>query len=166
MMSSTTRRCSVSSLSGRTVAQHLPEKTLVHLQAAAGHDVVERRHALEQCDVLERSGDAAARGGRRAHAAALFALESDAAMCRVIETVDAVQHRRLAGPIRADDRADFALADVERNIRERLDAAESERHVLDREQRLGLRDDGAVEGLHAAFSSGPMAPGRRSMSRI
>ena len=31
----------------RTVAEHLPEKTLMHLQAAAGHDVVERRHALE-----------------------------------------------------------------------------------------------------------------------
>ena len=84
---------------------------------------------------------------RRSHAAALFALEGDAAIGRVIETVDAVQHRGLAGAIRADDRADFALADVERNIRERLDAAESERHILDRQQRPGVRDDAGRRAL-------------------
>ena len=31
----------------RAVAQHLPEEALMHFQASAGHDVVERRHALE-----------------------------------------------------------------------------------------------------------------------
>ena len=42
--------------------QRLPEQAAAHLQRAPGHDVVERRHALEQRDVLEGAGDAAARG--------------------------------------------------------------------------------------------------------
>ena len=43
---------------GRAVAQQLPEEAALHLQRAAGHDVVERRHALEQRDVLKGAGDA------------------------------------------------------------------------------------------------------------
>ena len=42
----------------RPEAQGLPEEPSPHLQVAAGHDVVERRHALEQRDVLEGARDA------------------------------------------------------------------------------------------------------------
>ena len=35
------------------------KKLRVHLERAAGHDVVERGHAAEQRDVLEGAGDAA-----------------------------------------------------------------------------------------------------------
>ena len=45
-------------LHGRAMAEELPEEVGLHLDRAARHDVVERRHALEQRDVLERAGDA------------------------------------------------------------------------------------------------------------
>ena len=40
------------------VADELPEEAAAHLEGAAGHDVVECRHALEEGDVLEGAGDA------------------------------------------------------------------------------------------------------------
>ena len=68
------------------------------------------------------------------------ALESDAATLRLIEAVDDVEHRGLARAVRADNGADLALANIERNAGDRLYAAESERHVLDREQHIASRD--------------------------
>jgi hypothetical protein len=38
--------------------QRLLEEARAHAQVAAGHDVVEHAHALEQRDVLERARDA------------------------------------------------------------------------------------------------------------
>jgi hypothetical protein len=55
---------------GRAVAQHLPEEVRAHLERAPGHDVVQRRHALEQRDVLEGARDAAARASSGASWAA------------------------------------------------------------------------------------------------
>ena len=52
----------------RPVPQRLPEEVALHPQVAAGHDVVERRHALEQRDVLEGAGDALRRRLVRLHA--------------------------------------------------------------------------------------------------
>ena len=115
-----------------TVAQQLPEEIAVHAQRAPRHDVVERRHAAEQRDVLERARDAAGRRLVRPHLGARLALERDAAVLRRVEAVDHVEHRGLAGAVRADDRADLALADVERDVGDRLHAAEGERDVLDR----------------------------------
>src|SRR5262249_23305701 len=127
-------------------------ETTMHLQRAAGHDVVERGHALEQRDVLERAGDAAMRGGVRPHPSARLAPECDTALLRMIEAVDDVEHRRLAGAVRADDGADLALADVERHVGERLDAAERERDVFDREQDFARGDFGLRRRPHAARS--------------
>ena len=42
------------------VPHELPEEAAAHLEGASGQDVVERRHALEQRDVLERARDPAA----------------------------------------------------------------------------------------------------------
>ena len=78
MISSTRWRCSISSAAPARSAE-LPEEAAVHLQRAAGHDVVERRHALEQRDVLEGARDAAARRLVGAHLRARPALEGDAA---------------------------------------------------------------------------------------
>ena len=110
------------------------------LQVAAGHDVVERRHALEQRDVLEGAGDALAGGDVRRHVAAALALEGDRALLRVIDAVDDVEHRALAGAVGADDGADLALAHVEADVAQRLHAAEGERYVLERQQHLAGRD--------------------------
>ena len=136
----------------RAEAEDLPEEAAVHLQGAAGHDVVERRHAAEQRDVLEGARDAAARRLVGPHLRARLALEGDAAFLRMVEAVDDVEHRGLAGAVRADDGADLALADVERHVGERLHAAERERHVLDRQQRLRHRAVAAGRRSHAAFS--------------
>src|SRR5207247_7455341 len=99
----------------RTEPQQLPEKAAPHLQRASRHDVVERGHPLEQGDVLKGARDAAERSVIGAHARAHRSLERDAALLRVIEAVDDVEHRGLAGTIRADDRPNLAFADVERN---------------------------------------------------
>ena len=103
----------------------------------------------------------AASCGRILHAR--LALEGDAALLRMIEAVDDVQHRRLAGAVRADDGADLALADVEGDVAQRLHAAERQRDVLDREQHIVDRDVGSARGPHAAFSiGGRPAPVARS----
>ena len=52
-----------------------------------------------------------------AHAPARLALPGDGACLRVIEAVDDVEHRGLAGAVRADDREDLVLADVEADRR-------------------------------------------------
>src|SRR5262249_60072104 len=94
----------------RAVTQQLPEEAAPHLQAAAGHDVVERAHAFKQRDVLEGTGDAAARRRVGPHLLARLAAEGDAPFLRLIEAVDDVEQRRLAGAVRPDDGADLALA--------------------------------------------------------
>src|SRR6185312_8412103 len=141
----------------RAVAQQLPEQAALHLEGAARHQIVERRHAPEQRDVLERAGDAAARGETRIHPREILAVEPDRAALRVIETVDDIEHRGLAGAVRADDRADFAAPYVERDVVERGDAAETQRNPLDREQRLPRRDM-PRRFRHAAARSARAAP--------
>ena len=46
------------------------------------------------------------------------------ALLRVVDAVDDVEHRALAGAVRADDGADLVLAHVEADVGQRLDAAE------------------------------------------
>ena len=89
---------------GRTPIQRLLQEIAFHLQVAPGHQVVEHAHALEQGDVLEGARDALGRGLVRVHVVALLAEEGDGAFLRVVDAVDDVQHRALAGAVRADDR--------------------------------------------------------------
>ena len=120
----------------------LLEEGRLHLEVAAGHDVVEHRHALEQRDVLERARDALRGRVVRVHAAARRAAERDRALLRVVDAVDDVQHRALARAVRADDRADLVLAHVEADVGQRLHAAERERDVrraAGRRRRCGWR---------------------------
>ena len=166
MISSTRRRCAISSVQRRAEAQQLPEEIRVHLQRAARHDVVERAHAAKQRDILERARDAADRRLMRAHFRARLALEQNAAVLRMIESVDHVEHRGLAGAVRADDGADFALADIERNIGERLHAAERQRNIFDRQQHLAGGGVGGAARSHAAFPIAAAAAPATGMSRI
>src|SRR5262249_18420171 len=136
----------------------------MHLEGASRHDVVERGHVAEQRNVLESARDAAARRLVGPHASTRPALEGDTALLRMVEAVDDVEHRRLAGAVRADDGADLALAHVERHIGERPYAAERQRHVLDRQQRLRDRAVAAGRRPHAAFSTVAAAAG--AMSQI
>ena len=66
MISSTRWRCAISSFSAGPTRSSCQQEAALHLQGAAGHDVVERAHALEQRDVLEGARDAAARRRRGA----------------------------------------------------------------------------------------------------
>ena len=84
-----------------TDVDRLLEEVRVHLEVAPGHDVVEHAHALEQRDVLERARDALRRGLVRVHVAAHLAAKRDRALLRVVDAVDDVEHRALAGAVRA-----------------------------------------------------------------
>src|SRR5262245_63216039 len=111
--------------------QGLPQHAPVHLQSAACHNIVECRHATKQRDILECARNALAGGNVGPHLAALLALECDRAFLWVVETVDDVEHRWLAGDAGADDSAYLALANAEADIRDRLHPAERQRYVFD-----------------------------------
>src|SRR3546814_14283839 len=86
----------------------------------------------------------------RVHRRQPAALEGDAARPRLVEAIDAVEHRRLAGAVRADDREDLALADLEADVVDRGDAAEAEPDVLKRQHRLaGGTAPARLRPLHA-----------------
>jgi len=63
-------------------------------------------------------------------------IEGDVAAVALVETRDAVEKRRLAGAVRADQADDASRCDVERYAVERNDAAETHSHVLHAQQRL------------------------------
>jgi len=145
----------------RPVAQRLPEEAAAHLQVAPDHDIVERRKALEQRHVLEGARDALRGRLIRAHARALAALIGDAPLLWMVEAVDAIEHRGLAGAVRANDGAHLALSDVEGDVANGLHAAKRQGDILDCEQDLGRslcrgrsRDLGLT--AHAAFSTAGM----------
>ncbi len=108
----------------RPIAQYLPEKSPPHLQRPPGKNVVKRGHAAKQRQILEGAGDAARGRRMRPHAFPHLPFEGDAAGVRLVEAVDDVEHGGFAGAIGADNGADLAFADVERDASERADAAE------------------------------------------
>ena len=100
------------------------------LQVAPGHDVVEHAHALEQRQVLEGARHAHLGHLARVHVPEGLAAEGDGALLRLVDAVDAVEHRALAGAVGADDGAHLVLAHVEADVGQRLDAAEAQADVL------------------------------------
>ena len=107
-----------------------------HPHVAAEHDVVEHGHAAEQSDVLKGAGDAERGDARGPDPGHVPALEPDRAGIRPVEAADDVEHRGLAGAVRADDRGQPAAAHLERHVLDRAHAAEMLRDAEDREQRL------------------------------
>ena len=126
MMCSTNSRCAISSRSRRADAQRLQEEVALHLQVAPGHDVVEHAHALEQRQALEGARDAHLGHLVRVHVLEGLAAEGDRALLRLVDAVDAVEHRALAGAVGADDGAHLVLAHVEADVGQRLHAAEAQ----------------------------------------
>ena len=102
----------------------LLEEACVHLQIAPGHDVVEHAHSAEQRDVLERARNALRRSIVRIHVAPRRAAKRDCAVLGVVDAVDDVEERALAGAVRTDDRAHFVFAHVEAHVAQRFHAAE------------------------------------------
>src|SRR5690606_38024634 len=58
----------------------------------------------------------------------------DRADLRMVEAVDHIQHRSLAGAVRADDRQDLVLADLEGDVADRPHPAERQADVVDLEK--------------------------------
>src|SRR5262249_3000250 len=79
-------------------------------------DVLERRHLLEQADVLERTTDAALRRRVRRLAADVLTVEDDPAGRRLVDAGDHVEEGRLAGPVRADQTEDRTGGDREVDV--------------------------------------------------
>ena len=115
----------------RAPVNSLLQEAGFHLQVAPGHDVIKRRHTLEERDVLEGTGNPLFRGVMGPHLLTGFPLEGDGALLRMVDAVDAVEHAALAGPVRADDGEDFMLAYLEAHVGESLDPSEGERDVVD-----------------------------------
>ena len=67
-----------------------------------------------------------------------LAREREPPFGRLVEAGDAVEHRRLAGAVRADQRGDVAAADLERQVVDGDEAAEAHRQMFDDEQGIGL----------------------------
>ena len=98
-----------------------------------------------------------------AHAGSPFALVGDVPFLRPVETVDAVEHRGLAGAVRPDDGAHLAFADVEGDVADRLHAAEGKETFSTAKSRIAAHMRRAQRArahcLHAAvFQRRPPEP--------
>ncbi len=116
---------------GRPNAQRLPEQVALDLEVAPGHDVVDHAHALEQRQVLEGAPDTHHGHLVAVHVAEGLSAETDGALLRRVNPIDAVEHGALARAVGADDGAYFVFAHVKRDVGQRLDAAETQADVLD-----------------------------------
>src|SRR5574343_1047574 len=133
---------------GRAHTQGLQEQVAFDLEVATRHDVVDHAHALEQGQVLEGAGDAHFGHLAAVHVVEGLATESDRALGRGVDPVDAVEHGALAGAVGADDGADLVLFHIERDVGQRFHAAEPQADVLD------VQDDVANDLAHAAAFTG------------
>ena len=111
------------------------------MAVAADEQVAQHARVVEQLDVLERARDAHAGDLVRRHAGDVAILVEQAPRGRLVEPRDHVEDRRLAGAVGADDGEDLALADLEIDVVDRLEAAEVERETVDLEVAHRLRSD-------------------------
>ncbi len=104
--------------------------------------VFQNRHAGKQADVLEGAGDLGFGGYLEVRHAfeqefrTTVTGEAYHALGRLVETGDAIEHRRLAGAVRTDQRGDLAAPGLEGQIADGDQAAEFHRQVLDLKKRL------------------------------
>ncbi len=92
---------------------------------AASHDIIKRRHPLEQSNVLEGARRALLGDLIRFHRSALFTMKEDFAFLRMVKPVDDIQHRGFASAVGADNRTNFAFAYIKGNIFNRRNARQS-----------------------------------------
>jgi hypothetical protein len=105
--------------------QHVGDEVAAALGVRADADVVAHRLAREQRQVLEGAGDADLGDAVCRPIEQRAALEPDVAAVRRIEAGEAVEQRRLAGAVWANEAKDAAFFEVEGNPVERDDAAET-----------------------------------------
>jgi hypothetical protein len=98
----------------------------------AGQEIVEHRHVGKQLAVLERAGEPEPGDLVRRKPGDVVLAKADRAAA-AIEAADAVEHRRLAGAVRADQRQKLARGGRERHVVEHDQPAEPQGEALDRE---------------------------------
>src|SRR6516165_8269872 len=104
------------------------------LACARGH-VFQHTHARERLDDLERAGQPAARGLKRTLPGHVGAKEADAPGGSRLNPGDHVDEGRLASPVWADERDNFALPEVHAHAADGPDAAEMLADILKLEDR-------------------------------
>ena len=102
------------------------------------HDVLHHRERREQREVLEGPPDAQRGHAVGAEAEDRPAREQDRALVGCVELAHAVEERGLPRAVRTDEADDLTIADVEGDVIQRDDAAETHRDVTNGQQgRLG-----------------------------
>lgn len=100
-------------------------------------EVLQHRQTRKHADVLEGAGDLGVAGDLEVGHAfqqellARLLRHRDHAHRRLVEAGDAIEHGRLAGPVRADEGGDVATPGLEGQIVDRHQAAEAHRQMLD-----------------------------------
>jgi len=100
----------------------LPGRDVV-VEVKGGNHVVEDRQAPEQPDFLKRTRKPEPRAPVRRQSNEIDAVEDDTTRIRLMDPAHQVEQRRLAGAIGPDDRKNLAVADIKRNLAQRLHAA-------------------------------------------
>jgi hypothetical protein len=109
----------------------------VALRQRRHHHVFQHGQVEEDLRRLEHAGDAELVDLVRRLAGQRVAVEDHGAAVR-LQAADAdIEQRRLAGAVRADDRVRFALADVEVDIGEGVQAGKALVHVVDVQDLVG-----------------------------
>ena len=148
-------------------AQKRLDQRGAHADRTRDQHVVEDRQLAEELQVLEGARDAQRRdavrlAGQQVMLAGLVA-EHHAALLRVVEAADAVQHRGLAGAVGADQRVHGVRLHLEADIVHGDNAAEGHAQALHRE--LGGAHRGApAPGLRRSRLASPS--GRNIRVRI
>ena len=104
---------------------------LPHVDVPRRHQVVQHRGIGVERDILESAGDAQRRAFVGRHARDVDAFKADAAGLRRIKAVDAVDEAGFSRAVGSDDGEDLASLDLEVDALQRLDAAKTQRDVID-----------------------------------
>ena len=118
-------------------AEHRIARRLHQLVVLGDQKVFQQRHAREQADVLEGARHLGTRRYLMVRqpleqvARAVAPVERDHAFRRFVEAGDAVEHRGLAGAVRADQCGDLAALGLEGQVADGDQAAELHRQMLD-----------------------------------
>src|SRR4051794_35140746 len=98
----------------------------------AEHDVLQHRELVEQLKVLKRAGHAPSCHHMRLQAGNVLPVEYDPTLRRLVDPRDAVEDRRLARAVWADERVNGPSLHIHREPIHGREAAEADCDVLDR----------------------------------
>src|SRR5215469_6150009 len=128
-----TQRCLLPPHPGQ--AQRVADKVAAAMGVSAEADIVEHRLRTEQRKILKGAGDTDFGDAMRRTLEQRAAFEQNVAAVGRVKAADAVEQRRLARAVRANQTQDLAFLDLERDAVERDDPAEPQADVADFEQR-------------------------------